>query len=234
MSGQDSRLDRLASFLLDSNRTVFAPVSEGADRQHNDACGSKRKFETEGECHAKIPERIPIFAGCLINGALASSNAWRFEVEKHDICLLDFPQLHENMQMMNTSQGRCFDLCLARTRLASRVLDHCIAMVRRVSTSPFKIGITSNPYVRWYNSEFGYSAEGVYTTLIVVAILRTMEAATYLESALIREFKQYRYCHNLAPGGEGVSSDSELGFVYVVCSTISRRTTDRVHQRVLA
>ena len=208
------RYERLASFLLDESKIDPPRVSE-----HQQApslgVGSKRKLEeaTEGSPSGNT-------SGCLIQGLLATHNAWRWKVEQHDRNLLDIPRLHEVMQSLNLSTGQHFDLRLAKSKLASVVLQHCVAIVAALSTqgARFKVGITTDPGHRWFNPSYGYGAERRYVRMLLIAIVKTMEAATYIEAALIREFKHHPLCDNEAPGGEGAMLDVSPGFVYVVRS----------------
>ena len=218
------RLERLASFFLDASKEVFPETLETpAPHEESSAAAShKRKFdEIESD---KL-------AGCLVQGCAASHNAWRWKVQQCDPRLLQLPNLHTAMQELNASSGNCFDLRLPKVKLASAVLQHCIALVACVAAqgAMFKVGITTNPAFRWSNSSFGYAGSEIYKKMVIMAIVRTMEAAAFLEAALIREFRDHPACQNEAAGGEG-AVDSSPGFVYLVhsdfgaCSAESRRS----------
>ena len=167
-----------------------------------------------------------------MQGCAASHNAWRWKVQQCDPKLLELPNLHTAMQELNAKSGNQFDLRLPKVKLASAVLQHCIALVAYVAAqgARFKIGITTNPEFRWSNPSFGYAGSGVYKKMVIMTIVRTMEAAAFLEAAVIREFRNHPACDNEAAGGEG-AVDSSPGFVYMVhsdfgaCSAQSLRST---------
>ena len=251
MSGSFSRLTRLASFLLDSTRTVF---SDEVEETPAAATSDSRFFsdgpvdETPGSASAGSgPSRraeavveqglgSSLLAGYRVGGMKASQNAWRWQIERSDPGLLQYSRLFEVMESLNNNdraEVHCFDLCLCNSKLSSHVLDHCVGTVQallRKGCSSFKIGITLDPCNRWYSPEFGYAAQGVYSEMVVMAVLRTMEAAAFLEAALIREFRTSNLCDNKAAGGEGVSLDhANLAFVYTVVSwpAVTARGTKR-------
>ena len=214
MSGGISRLARLASFLLDSSRSSFPENQETSEP----VVASSNTSRVE-----QASRDSDLFAGCLVNGNVASHNAWRWQVDRSDPELLcQYPRLTEVMGMLNQSVGQRFDLCVSRSKLSSHVLEHCLALLQglqRKGVSRFKIGITVDPYNRWFCPEYGYATDGVYGRMLIVAILRTMEAAAFLEAFLIREFRSSPGCDNSATGGEGVSvTHTNLAFVYVVVS----------------
>ena len=151
MSGTGiSRLARLASFLLDSSRSSF-PESQEAVGSSEPAVASSSTSSWGGE---QASEDSDWFAGCLVNGNVASHNAWRWQVERSDQELLyQYPRLTEVMGMLNGSVGQHFDLRLSKSKLSSHVLEHCLALVQglqRKGGSRFKIGITVDPHSRWY------------------------------------------------------------------------------------
>lgn len=207
------RYERLASFLLDESKIDPPGVSE-QEPPSSLAASSKRKLD---EIEGPPPSNT---SGCLVHGSPASHNAWRWKVGQHDRTLLDIPRLHDVMQSLNESAGHRFDLRLAKSKLASVVLQHCVAIVAGLSAQGvrFKVGITSDPGHRWFNPSYGYGTEAKYVRMLLIAIVRTMEAATYIEAALIREFRSSHLCDNEAPGGEGAMLDASPGFVYVVRS----------------
>ena len=201
-----NRLDRLASFLLEPSRTEPPPVETQSP-----------KHEEPGPVVRPTFPALPV-SGCLVRGMQASCNAWRWQIEQCDPSLVARPQLNQIMEQLHSASGSCFDLRLPRVRLASGVLQHCIAItaaIARVSLR-FKVGITTDPVHRFLNSSYGYSQQGIYKQMTIIAILKSMEAAAFLEAALIREFRDHHACGNEAAGGEGSSTDSVLGFVYVV------------------
>lgn len=207
------RYERLASFLLDESKIDPPPVvsEQGPPAQ---AVGSKRKIDAREEPPSTST------AGCLVQGSVATHNAWRWKVEQHDRTLLNIPRLHEVMQNLNNCSGNHFDLRLAKRKLASAVLQHCVTIVAALSVqgARFKVGISTDPGHRWFNASYGYGTEGKYARMLLIAIVKTMEAATYIEAALIREFRHHPLCDNEAPGGEGAMLDVSPGFVYVVHS----------------
>ena len=210
------RYERLASFFLDESKIDPPPRSEPEPASAS-AVGSKRKLDSPDETKG-LPSSNP--AGCLVQGSVATQNAWRWKVGQHDRTLLDIGRLHDVMHNLNESTGRLFDLRLAKSKLASVVLQHCFAILAGLSTqgARFKIGITTDPGHRWFNPSYGYGTEGKYVRMLLIAIVKTMEAATYIEAALIREFRSHPLCDNEAPGGEGAMLDASPGFVYVVRS----------------
>ena len=221
MSGQFSRLARLASFLLDSSRNAFTDeVPEIPDLvTGSDGCeshGSEPPAAVEGVGESPSSSSL---ASCRVSGMPASHNAWRHVIERSDPGLLQYTRLFQVMESLNNAEGQCFNLCLCRSKLSSHVLDHCITTIQNLGRQGclrFKIGITLDPYNRWYNPEYGYASEG-FSEMLVVAVLRTMEAAAFLEAVLIREFRGHGLCTNQAGGGEGVSLDhTNLAFVYTV------------------
>ena len=150
----------------------------------------------------------------------------RGQVQRSDPSLLTLDRLHEVMSSLNHSEGQIFDLRLPQSKLASLVLEHCMSLLQSIArqgSSRFKVGITSDPFARWLNADYGYGAQGVYSTMWVLCIVRTMEAAAFIEAALIREFKNCDCCDNCASGGEGVSLEGSLAFVYVVLSEPPKR-----------
>lgn len=209
----DSRYERLASFLLDESKTDPPPEPKS---EVSSSVGVKRKIDATDPKDSSCKTT----AGCLVSGSVASHNAWRWKVEQHDRTLLSIPRLHDVMRNLNQSSGSRFDLRLPRGKLASAVLQHCIAIVAGVATqgARFKVGISTDPGHRWFNPSYGYGTEGKYECMLVIAIVKTMEAATYIEAALIREFRTHPLCDNEAAGGEGAMLDASPGFVYVVRS----------------
>lgn len=212
------RLERLASFLLDPLR-MDPPVPEvnlvSEPPTVEVACESSQHVL----CKKRKIDRIEGSAACLVGGMHASHNAWRWRVEQCDRSLLAIPNLHAVMEKLNTSPHSCFDLRLPKARLASAVLKHCVTVIEGLASqgARFKIGITTDPGFRWSNPSFGYAhATEIYTTMVIVSILKTMEAAAYLEASLIREFRENKLCLNEALGGEGAMVDASPGFVYVV------------------
>ena len=193
----DPRLERLASFLLEPDRTSFeAPACYGSP----------------------IDRAGPVCTGLLVDGQKASSNAWKWKVQRVNPRLLELPTLHVIMEQLNTSPGPCFDLKLGQGKLASTVLQHCICVVGSIAGQgiKFKVGITSNPFHRWHNESYGYIHQKIYTHMSLIAIVSTMEAAAYIEAAVLREYGTHCCCQNDAPGGEGCKGDVQPGFVYVV------------------
>ena len=249
MSGSFSRLTRLASFLLDSTRTVFSDEVEetpttaatSSDRFFSDGAvdetpGSASAGSGTGRTEGVVDQGLgsSLLARYRVGGMKASQNAWRWQIQRSDPGLLQYSRLFEVMESLNNrAEVHCFDLCLCNSKLSSHVLDHCVGTVqalRRKGCSSFKIGITLDPCNRWYSPEFGYAAQGVYSEMVVMAVLRTMEAAAFLEAALIREFRSSNLCDNKAAGGEGVSLDhANLAFVYTVVSwpAVTARGTKR-------
>ena len=213
MSAGISRLARLASFLLDASRSSF-PENEETEPARVSSAATIRDEQA--------PSASDLVAGCLVNGMVASRNVWRWQLERSDPDLLRYPRLLEVMETLNRSVGQHFDLCLPRSRLSSHVLEHCLAQLQgleRKGVSRFKIGITVDPYSRWFSPEYGYATEGRYDRMLIVAVLRTMEAAAFVEAILIRDFRRSPGCDNSATGGEGVSvTHTNLAFVYVVVS----------------
>ena len=224
MSSSD-RTERLASFFLDPSKEAFpeivsssVPTATSSAASHN-----KRKLDEIGSNQV---------AGCSIQGLPATRNAWRWKVEQCDPVLLQIPNLHTAMRDLNDSSGNHFDLRLPKGKLASAVLKHCVALVACVAAqgAKFKVGITTNPEFRWSNASSGYAGSGIYKRMVIMAIVRTMEAAAFLEAAVIREFRDHPACQNEAAGGEG-AVDSSPGFVYMVhsdfgaCNVQSRSST---------
>ena len=208
---RDSRLDRLASFLLEPSRSSLPelpePEPEGPSTQPQDVA-----------CVASSSVLCLGVAGCLIQGLEASCNAWKWQIQQNDPALLARPGLIKIMEQLNSAQASGFDLRLPRGRLASCVLQHCIAVVAAVARTSmrFKVGITTDPCHRFLNTAYGYRPQGVYKQMVIIAILKSMEAAAYVEATLIREFRDHAACANEAAGGEGSSLEALLGFVYVV------------------
>ena len=203
-SGPEPLLKPTASFLLAPSKPHSSRPE--AEKPYNDMIGSEAK-----------PSAV---AGCLVQGRHASHNAWRWQLEQSDPSLLSRPHLSRIMERLNaTSVSGFFDLRLPKVRLASGVLQHCIAIVAAVARCSlrFKVGITTDPSHRFLNESYGYKPQTVYNQMIIIAILKSMEAAGFLEAALIREFRDHPGCGNEAGGGEGSSTDASLlGFVYVV------------------
>ena len=194
----NNRLDRLASFLLDPGR------DEPPEEVKDEPSSSQHK--------------VPLAIGCTVQGMQATPNTWRWTVQQCDPSLLNIARLHEIMAKLHTASGNHFDLRLAKGKLASLVLQHCVAVVAALASQShrFKIGITTDPFHRWFNSDFGYLHDGAYSSMTIIALVKSMEAASYLEAALIREFRDCGSCQNEARGGEGAAADAPLGFVYVV------------------
>ena len=222
---KDARLDRLASFLLSGSRdSLDSDLLEGDNirQQAEEFCmprtlrgvESKEGLEAGSESSSTAS---PMTSSCLIQGMLATHNAWRWKIQQSDPSMLNCPKLALIMDKLNRSCGVVFDLRLAKGRLASVVLQHCVAITASVAArgTGFKVGITSDPHNRWFNESFGYARHSTYSCMTIIGILKTMEAATYAEAALIREFRDHALCDNQALGGEGVGEASPA-FVYVV------------------
>ena len=221
MSENTGRFEKLASFLLDPTRTDPPQLEdappESAEPSPEPNASAK---SSAGSNKRKLDRAEGLAAGCLISGQQATHNVWRWKIEQCDRTLLDIPKLHEVMRGLNQSVGHHFDLRLPKAKLASAVLQHCAAFVAGVSAqgSRFKIGITSDPGFRWFNDSYGYGRQGTYVRMHIIAIVKTLEAAAFLEAALIREFRASALCDNEASGGEGAALDASPGFVYVVRS----------------
>ena len=220
---QDSRLTRLASFLLDEGRTEFR---DQCPPEGNAPASSSSLGSHFSEPASSSPAHEAQIANCLINGRKASVNAWRWEVQRGDIALLGIERLHQVMHALNHAEGHFFDLRLPKSKLASLVLEHCMSTVQsivRQGSLRFKVGVTSDPFRRWFDADYGYAVDGVYAQMWIMTIVRTMEAAGFIEAALIREFKTCGACDNWASGGEGVSLEGSLAFVYVVLSKAPKK-----------
>ena len=168
----------------------------------------------------KAPGRM-----CVLYRATLA-NAWRWQIQCGDPTLLNVDRLHEVMDALNHADSQVFDLRLPKSKLASLVLEHCMCLLQSIARQGFwrfKIGITSDPFSRWFHPEYGYVVDGVYTAMWIMTVVRTMEAAAFIEAALIREFKTCGCCDNWASGGEGVSLEGSLAFVYVVLSKAPKK-----------
>ena len=205
----DARLERLASFFLEPSRSTFEPNPEPTSSLATSSSSEPVSIERSAPT---------VTSSCLVDGRLASSNAWKWKVQHMDPSLLNIENLHIAMNNLNSSPGAHFDLRLPASRLASGVLGHCTKVLRMIASrdTVFAVGITVDPYHRFCNASYGYLGKGVYDYMTVIAITRTMEAAGYLEAALIRDAVAFAGCQNRAPGGEGINPDSSPGFVYIV------------------
>ena len=223
---KDARMDRLASFLLDSDPKPLEDFEEPCNAVLKVQGESKDSREVlsesgiQGQDLASSPSSSVLHgaASCLVDGMTASCNVWRWRVQQCDPQLLDNKNLCTIMDTLNMSRASVFDLRLPKGRLASMVLQHCVAVIAAIASksSTFKIGITTNPHNRWFSESFGYFRHPVLSNMTIISILRSMEAATYLEAALIREFMDNPLCENKALGGEGAMADASPAFVYVV------------------
>ena len=193
----DVRLERLASFLLEPDRASFEPPT-----------------------FHRAPQRISdlVSSGCLVDGCKASTNVWKWKVQRVNPQLLELPALRVIMEKLNTSSGEHFDLRLGHGKLASTVLQHCLSVVGGIAAQglKFKVGITTDPFHRWHNESWGYVHERIYSHMCIIAIVSTAESASYVEAAVLREYGSHPCCQNKAPGGEGCKADAKPGFVYVV------------------
>ena len=185
-----------------------------------------RGHNSESSASSSVPQRA---ASCSIDGMLATCNVWRWRVQQCDPKLLEIPNLSTIMDTLNMSGSSVFDLRLPKGRLASMVLQHCVAIITAIASksSTFKIGITTNPHNRWFSESFGYFRHPVLSSMTIISILRGMEAATYLEAALIREFMDHPLCQNQALGGEGAIADASPAFVYVVSGRALASATNK-------
>ena len=221
MSGR-SRLERLASFFVSSSRSNLDEVE-----QHEPPHTEPQPDENSSVSSSHQHPSPDVFASCLIRGQVASCNAWKWHVGQADKSLLQLERLHTIMARLNASPSTCFNLFLPRAKLASSVLDHCASVINSLAAiqgGRYKIGITMDPYNRWFNDEYGYGRGSAYASMHIITIARSMETAAFIEAALLREFRlTSEQCDNLACGGEGVDLQGELAFVYVVQSQSLKR-----------
>ena len=222
---KDPHMDRLASFFLDPAEDSKSPADEDPVGVKHDAAqqsygkpSSDSRFSFEGGTSEGSPSGSAGVASCLIDGRVGTRNFWRWKVQQLDPKLLELPNLCVIMDKLNSGHTDVFDLRLPKGRLASVVLQHCVAIVAATASrgTRFKIGLTTDPFNRWFNESFGYVHQAAYSCMTIISILRTMEAATYLEAAVIREFLDHALCDNQASGGEGAIADASPAFIYVV------------------
>ena len=216
-------MDRLASFFLDPEDSKPPNSLADGDPVQNETQQGLRGKPTSGSgfgCEGRGSEGSGSaeVASCLIDGRVGSCNFWRWKVQHFDPKLLELQNLCVIMEKLNSGLADVFDLRLPKGRLASMVLQHCVAIVAGTASkgTRFKIGLTTDPHNRWFSESFGYGREGVYSSMTIISILRTVEAATYLEAALIREFLDHALCDNQASGGEGAIMDASPAFIYLV------------------
>ena len=69
----------------------------------------------------------------------------------------------------------------------------------------FKIGIAYDPVHRWWNQEFGYNKDQTWMFMDVIHAGSAAQCC-WLERALIFRLGSIRGCHNVARGGEGIST----------------------------
>ena len=99
-------------------------------------------------------------------------------------------------------------------------LDHADDIVEKMLckyTMKFKIGITVDPYNRWYSKDmpgYKYDRGDKFEKMLVLAVYHTGEAAGVLERHMIKWCKHKPGCANMLPGGE--STRQSTTYLYVV------------------
>lgn len=128
------------------------------------------------------------------------------------------PELHETN---NCRERILFDLCKSQKATASSILSHaeqCIHSLSRKHPAVFKVGISSNPVRRWNHTLYGYAwdKKECWLGMKILAVCETSLSCAFLESALIRLFRNKPGCRNDRPGGESPSADQGPHFTYIV------------------
>ena len=127
-------------------------------------------------------------------------------------------------------------MALSKYRSSGKVLEHCVAEVRRRLDRHhllWKIGVTQDPQYRFSNPAFGYLQEG-YSGMLAVHHGDALESGM-LEAALIMILKPlYPGCQNTAPGGEGITRKPDISF-YTYCAykqlpSIAQKEGGRAHE----
>lgn len=99
-------------------------------------------------------------------------------------------------------------------------LDHADDIVEKMLckyTMKFKIGITVDPYNRWYSKTmpgYKYDKGDIFEKMLVLAVYHTGEAAGVLERHMIKWCKHRPGCANKLPGGE--STRQQTTYLYIV------------------
>lgn len=140
--------------------------------------------------------------------------------------ILSMPLTMERLERLASISPTAIYLQVTKQRLANLVLTHCKAAIatRCVNSeicNSFKLGLTCDPASRWTDEIYGYRQLN-FSSMTIVAILQTGEAAAYLEAALISEYVTSPKCLNKALGGEGNTHNPGPYFVYFVINASSQ------------
>ena len=93
-------------------------------------------------------------------------------------------------------------------------VDAVAYLVESKSPMIFKIGITCDPFERFYVDGYGYNLS--YTNMTLLQISHERSAAAWLEAALIKWFWKRPGLQNEKKGGEGPQKTPGPHFTYVV------------------
>ena len=98
---------------------------------------------------------------------------------------------------------------------ANTLQDAINAVLEKCGICIFKIGITTDPVYRMFNSGYGYAVSGEIFSSMTLLLASFPSVCSYMERALIQRFQARPGCRNTAPGGENAPK-SGLCYVYVV------------------
>ena len=132
----------------------------------------------------------------------------------------------EISRMVSASGGRIKVAFLEDQELNCwNILQHCLGQVNAVrheygdQVSCFKIGVTSDPVVR-----FGYYLFENFYSMTLLHVSDSHDIINMLEAALVQSYNHIRGCRNINLGGEGpMSSKPPPYFTYIVAARADGR-----------
>ena len=123
-------------------------------------------------------------------------------------------------EMILSEVGLCehisTDLCTFGEPCVATMIWSVEGFIAQFHPAVFKIGITSDPSHRYYNSTYGYNGEG-YTAMAVLHSGTPMHGCT-LERGLIAALWGRQGLQNIQPGGESAPNDDCCCFTYCVAA----------------
>jgi hypothetical protein len=105
--------------------------------------------------------------------------------------------------------------------LEGKVQENAVRWLSQTAAVPFKVGITTDPFHRWANDEYGYMTNSVnnvlYRRMVILYVSSDATAVGMLEAALITvgRLMYPGRCMNIASGGEA-KKKAQTHFAYIV------------------